>query len=53
MKLQKVEKLDKNVISSFKIYKEISEDGNYKSILKAEVCPINPITSCPDHKTVD
>ena len=22
---------------------EISEDGNYKSILKAEVCPINPI----------
>ena len=32
---------------------EISEDGNYKSILKAEVCPINPIPSDQDHKTVE
>ena len=32
---------------------EISEDVNYKSILKAEVYPINPIPSDPDHKTVD
>ena len=24
---------------------EIWEDANYKSILKAEVCPINPIPS--------
>ena len=32
---------------------EISEDANYKSILKAEVCPINPIPSDPHRKTVD
>ena len=32
---------------------EISEDANYKSILKAEVCPINPIPSDPRRKTVD
>ena len=32
---------------------KILEDGNYKSILKAEMCPIKPIPSDPDHKTVD
>ena len=32
---------------------EISEDGNYKSILRAEVCPIYLIPSDPHHKTVD
>ena len=32
---------------------EISEDENYKSILKAEAYQINPIPSGPDHKTVD
>ena len=29
------------------------EDANYKSILKAEVCPINPIPSDSHRKTVD
>ena len=32
---------------------EISEDANYKSILKAEVCPINLILFDPHRKTVD
>ena len=32
---------------------EISGNESYKSILNAEVYPINPIPSDPDHKTVD